>query len=60
MKGKTNCECCTSYVYEEECDCYICQIDLDEDEMGKFLGNTFDNCPYFQLDDEYKIVRKQM
>ncbi len=58
--GKSNCECCTNYVYDEEYDCFICLVNLDEDEMARFMGNTFDNCPYFQFDDEYKIVRKQM
>jgi len=28
--------------------------------MSKFLTNTFDNCPYFQYDDEYKTAKKQM
>ena len=40
--------------------CYICDMDLDEDEMVRFLSASFDNCPYFQLDDEYRIVRRQM
>jgi hypothetical protein len=34
-------------------------VNLDEDEMGKFLSRSFDDCPYFQFYDEYKTVRKQ-
>lgn len=60
MKGKTNCDCCINYYYDDEYGCYQCQIDLDEDEMERFLLKTFDNCPYFQFGDEYKIVRKQI
>lgn len=60
MPGKSNCDCCMNYVYEEEGDYYECLINLDEDEYSKFLGYAFDNCPYFRLDDEYMIVRKQM
>ncbi len=60
MKGKTNCECCSNYVYDEEFSCYSCIIDLDEDEMSSFLTNSFFNCPYFQFNDEYKTVRKQI
>ena len=60
MKGKANCDCCINYIFDEEFNCYVCQSNLDEDEMGKFLCNSFDNCPYFQFTDEYKIVRKQM
>lgn len=60
MSGKINCECCGNYVYDADYDCYNCDICLDEDEMGKFMTNTFANCPYFQFNDEYKIVRKQI
>lgn len=56
----SNCECCANYCFDEEYDCYICNMNLDEDEMVRFLTASFDNCPYFQLDDEYRIVRKQM
>ena len=34
--------------------------DLDEDEMYRFLSGSTDSCPYYQLDNEYLIVRKQM
>lgn len=60
MSGKTNCESCLNYIYDEEYDCYECNVYLDEDEMGKFLGNSFYHCSHFQYNDEYKIVRKQM
>ena len=32
---------------------------LDEDEMYKFLTDSFRDCPYYLLYDEYKIVAKQ-
>ncbi|WHH58637.1 DUF6472 family protein [Petroclostridium sp. X23] len=60
MKAKKSCDCCINYIYDEDYSYYECQVNLDEDEMGKFLSNTFDNCPYFEFNDEYKIVRKQM
>ena len=59
MKTATNCETCTNYVYDEDCDCYVCMVDLDEDEMEKFITQTMKSCHYFQFYDEYKIVRKQ-
>ena len=43
----SNCETCVNFVY-------------DEDYMVKFLSASFDACPYYQLYDEYKIVRRQM
>jgi hypothetical protein len=60
MSSKSNCEFCINYIYNEDYSCYECQINLDEDELGKFLRNTFNDCPYFQFNDEYKIVRKQI
>ena len=36
-KKATNCETCTNYVYDEDYDCYVCMINLDEDEMYRFL-----------------------
>ena len=60
MAGQTNYESCANYIYDEESDCYCCEVDLDEDEMYRFLSDTFYQCPYYQLDDEYRIVRKQM
>ena len=60
MTKKANCECCANYVYDEEYGYYVCEMDLDEDEMLRFLKGTFGNCPYFQYQDEYRIVRRQM
>ena len=59
MSDCSNCESCAYYTYDDEIDCYICEINLDEDEMGKFIQGTYQDCHYFQLYDEYKIVRKQ-
>lgn len=56
----TNCDCCVNFIYDEDYDCYTCYVNLDEDEMSRFLSESFHDCPYFQLDDEYKVVRKQM
>lgn len=54
-----NCESCVNYDFNYDSGCYECLMDLDEDEMVNFLSHSTDNCPYFQLYDEYKIVRKQ-
>ena len=55
-----NCECCAFYSYDEEFECYVCDMDLDEDEMVRFLSASFDNCPYYRSGDEYRVVRRQM
>lgn len=56
----SNCDTCNNYYYDEDYECYVCDVNLDEDEMGKFMTDSFKDCPYYQSDDEYKIVRHQM
>ena len=60
MGQGNNCESCAYYLYDEDYECYVCDMDLDEDEMAHFMQDTYYNCPYFQMGEEYKIVRKQM
>ncbi len=55
----TNCEDCVNYVYDEYDECYICEMDLDEDETEKFLRSSFYNCPYYRSGDDYELVRHQ-
>ena len=51
----TNCESCVNYVYDEEYGYYICEANLDEDDMMRFLTSQTFSCPYYQLDDEYRV-----
>ena len=53
------CEHCAHYVFDDEYECYFCDVNLDEDEMARFMSQSMDDCHYFQLYDEYKIVEKQ-
>ena len=54
----TQCETCCFYNYDEEYDEYICDVDLDEDEMVRFLSGRGD-CPYWRPGDEYRTARRQ-
>ena len=54
------CETCRNYVYDEDYEYYVCDMDLDEDDLVKFLQGTNDRCAYFSMNDEYAVVRKQM
>ena len=60
MSTATSCDTCRNYVYDEDYEYYVCEMDLDEDEMYRFLTSSVQSCPYYQLDNEYLIVRKQM
>ena len=57
MGGK--CESCVYYSYDEEYDDYICDMDLDEDEMERFLRSANDSCPFYRPGDEYRTARRQ-
>ena len=54
------CDTCANYMYDEDYEYYVCDVELDEDEMQRFLSNNCYECPYYQSGDEYLVVRKQM
>lgn len=55
----TNCETCVYYDYDEDLDAYICTVNLDEDELERFVLGTAQYCPNYRFYDEYKSVQKQ-
>ena len=55
-----SCESCEFYTYDEYTDSYCCNLSLDEDEMGDFLGFNTKGCPYYKFYDEYKSVNRQI
>ena len=57
MGGK--CESCVYYSYDEEYDDYICEMDLDEDEMERFLRGGSWECPFYRRGDDYATARRQ-
>ena len=41
MAEQGNCDTCVNFVYDEDYEYYVCDMDLDEDDMVRFLtGNT--------------------
>ncbi|MDE7298937.1 MAG: hypothetical protein K2N94_08950 [Lachnospiraceae bacterium] len=58
--GRTSCDSCANYRYDEEYEYYVCEVNLDEDEMSRFLRGSVESCPYYRRDDEYAVVRKQI
>ncbi len=55
----TNCESCVYYDYDEELESYVCTVNLDEDELERFILGTNSHCPHYRFYDEYKSVQKQ-
>lgn len=39
---------------------YYCEVDMDEDDAARLMQGHYKECPYYQLDDEYAVVRHQM
>ena len=60
MAETSNCEMCNNFVYDDEDECYVCDMDLDEDDMVRFLMGNTASCACYQSNDEYLIVRHQM
>jgi len=54
------CEHCNNYMYDEEYEEYYCDCEMDEDDYMRLLEGKYRKCPYYQSDDEYLVVRKQM
>ena len=54
------CEECAYYMYDEDYEEYVCDMDMDEDDYGALMSRDFKTCPYFRDGDEYKVVRHQL
>lgn len=59
MRGKSRCEDCQFFDYDEETDSNYCTQGLDEDEMERFLRAAADACPYYKPGDDYETARRQ-
>ena len=49
MSGK--CESCAFYNLDEEYDDYVCDADMDEDDMVRFLAGQTGECPFWRPGD---------
>lgn len=58
-KTAVDCNTCSFYVYDEEYEEYSCQVNMDEDDYVRLMTQDRYACPYYQLDNEYMIARKQ-
>lgn len=60
QQAQSCCDTCVNYVYDDDYECYCCEMNLDEDEFARFMADAMRDCPYYQLDNEYLVVRHQM
>ena len=59
MSGKSRCENCRFFEYDEETGSSCCSQDLDEDEMERFLRAAADACPCYKPGDDCETARRQ-
>lgn len=43
----TECEFCMNYEYDDEYECFVCVVDMDEDEVMRLYADKKSNCRYF-------------
>ena len=57
---QTSCDFCAYNEYDEEDEAYYCSVNMDEDDMARFMQSRDREFPYFSSGYEYKVVRHQM
>ena len=57
---QSSCDTCSFYSYDEDYECYTCDVNMDEDELVRLMYDSHYSCPYYRNGDEYAVVRKQM
>ena len=58
-KEQVTCDTCAFYVYDEEYDTYLCDMNMDEDDYVRICSGRYYRCPYYRNGDEYAVVKKQ-
>lgn len=58
--NRMDCDTCAHCVWDDDEEDYVCIVSFDEDEAASFYASGSFTCPYYSLDDEYGIVKKQM
>ena len=58
--ARSNCDSCVYNVYDEDDETYYCEVDLVVFVASRLMQGHYKECPYYQLDDEYAVVRHQM
>lgn len=54
------CDDCQYYIFDEEYQEYVCDVDMDEDDYARLTAGGSRECPYWRSGNEYDVVRHQM
>ena len=41
-----NCDSCVYNVYDDDDECYYCEVDMDEDDAARLMQGHYKECPY--------------
>lgn len=52
------CETCYYYDYDEEFDCFVCLMQIDQDDMARVM-ERHSRCPYYRQGDDYYLATRQ-
>ena len=55
-----SCESCAFYNYDDDYGAYLCDVNMDEDDLVRLEYSNYTACPYYRNGDDYAIVRHQM
>ena len=55
-----SCDTCAYNVYDDEDECYYCEVDMDEDDAVRMSEGHYKECPFYRNGDEYAVVKHQM
>lgn len=50
-----SCDFCAYNEYDEEDEAYYCSVNMDEDDMARFVQSNYKECPFYRSGDEYKV-----
>ena len=59
-KRPADCDSCLHHVFDDDQLAYYCDLMLDEDEILQYSFTPHRRCPFYQFNDEYINVRKQI
>ena len=57
MNNTKSCDYCLNYDYDEETGEMVCNVNvcMDEDDYARIYAEGYKACPYFMINNEYKI-----
>ena len=56
----SKCDYCVFYNYDDVTGEYVCDANIDEDDIERMMYKGTKDCPFFRDGDEYKTVRHQI